>query len=246
MDKKIFYNRFHNNSTIQFKLITINNYTYATTLNIVNKLISDTNNLNILDFGCGVGTIDFYLANKGNNILGTDISPDAIRIANQTAKNLHLENNIRFTTLDILNEYKNDKFDLILCNEVLEHLENDLETLILLKKLLKKNGKIMVSVPSLSAPLYKMGLTTDFDKRVGHLRRYDELTITNLLTNAGYHIEQITKNEGIIRNSFFVIKPFGVFLKLVKGPLVQVLNVIDNISMVIWGESDIAVIASNK
>jgi len=36
-----------------------------------------------LDVGCGVGTLDFYLASKGKSVTGIEISKRAVNIANK-------------------------------------------------------------------------------------------------------------------------------------------------------------------
>ena len=93
-----------------------------------------------------------------------------------------------------------DRFDLIICSEVLEHLQDDMKALLKMNILLKDNGGIIVSVPSVNAPLYKLGLAEKFDKRVGHLRRYSLNQIVSLIEKAGFKIEETYKTEGVIRN----------------------------------------------
>lgn len=245
MNKKAFYDRFHKKSTVQFKIIKKSNFTYSPTLNLLDRFIPNTSNFKILDYGCGVGAIDLYYANKGNQILGTDISPDAIEIANKTSKYLKLEDYAKFVDLAKFNcSYKDEEFDLILCNEVLEHLDSDFEILVHLKKMLKKGGILIASVPSLNAPLYKIGLAKGFDKEVGHLRRYKDSIIRNLFTRAGYKIELVVRREGVVRNSLYVIKSLGYLVRFIRGPLVPIISYIDNISMMLWGESDIVIIGS--
>jgi len=74
--------------------------------------------LNILDIGTGSGCIAISLSKKlkNANVLGVDISLEALQIAQFNNKNL--EANVEFEILDILNPPKNfvTKFDVIVSN----------------------------------------------------------------------------------------------------------------------------------
>ena len=60
----------------------------------------------------------------------------------------------------------NEKFNSILYMDVIEHIENDVEELDRACNLLSRSGKIVVIVPAFNF------LFSDFDKDVGHYRRY--------------------------------------------------------------------------
>lgn len=245
MNLKDFYNKFHKYSKPQEKIINRYNFTYTKIVEIIDLLTKDKANISILDFGCGVGTIDLYLSSKGYKVDGTDISTFAIDNAKKSSIKLGLQNNAKFTEL---NEYKKlvpKKYDIIICTEVLEHISDDLGVLKMLKKRLKSKGKILISVPSNKAPLYRLGLTNSFDKDVGHLRRYDEESILRLINKSKLVPNKILKTEGIIRNSLFVIKHFGFLVKFIRGPLTPVIQYIDQLSVIFFGESDIFVISTN-
>ena len=58
------------------------------------------------------------------------------------------------------------KYRFIYTSNVLEHIENDLETLVKLRSALSENGKLLIYVPA--QPV----LFSNFDYQVGHFRRY--------------------------------------------------------------------------
>lgn len=65
-----------------------------------------------IDVGCGEGFYSIYLAKKGFDVLGIDISENAIKYAKENAKKAGV--NIRFTAMEIGNLHKlNEKFDFI-------------------------------------------------------------------------------------------------------------------------------------
>ena len=82
--------------------------------------------------------------------------------------------------LDALKELGSQTFDYLLTFEVLEHIENDLETLLEWSSYLKPGGTILLSVP---AHQKKYGKS---DELVGHVRRYERADILSLLQCAGY------------------------------------------------------------
>ena len=67
---------YHQKTKAQHKIIDEGNFTYRVILSIINKYLKGTKK--VLDIGCGAGTLDFYLANKGHNVTGIDISEKAI------------------------------------------------------------------------------------------------------------------------------------------------------------------------
>ena len=62
-------------------------------------------------------------------------------------------------------------YDTILYIDVLEHIEKDAEELRLASGYLKKGGKIIVLSPA------HQGLFSEFDRRIGHYRRYDKTSL---------------------------------------------------------------------
>ena len=100
-------------------------------------------NLKILDIGCGGGLISEPMYRLGASVTGTDASKKNINVASLHAKKNGLK--IKYINTTPEKNIINDKFDLILNLEVVEHVEN-LE--LFLKSscgLLKENGIIFVA-----------------------------------------------------------------------------------------------------
>ena len=94
--------------------------------------------LNILDVGCGGGLISEPLARLGGNVTGIDASEKNIHIAKLHSKKNNLEINYINTSPEKLME--NEKFDIILNLEIVEHVEDVNLFIQSCYKLLKKNG----------------------------------------------------------------------------------------------------------
>lgn len=231
---------YHKKTKIQYKVISDWNFTYRLIIPVLKKYLR--RNLKVLDIGCGAGTIDFYLANKVYDIIGVDISEKAVKSCIQTARNLGLRN-VKFQKVFFPKERIRGKFDFIIFTEVMEHLEDDRLALKEIHKLLKPNGILLLSTPSINAPLHKLGLTKKFDKEVGHIRRYDSKQLIRLLNFSGFKIVTIYKTEGIIRNFLFVNPIAGKFVRFIKFFISDFVTLLDNLTIPVFGASNWIVVA---
>lgn len=90
------------------------------------------------------------------------------------------------------------KYDTIMMNHVLEHIKEPVKMLEGIRKLLKKNGIMILGVPNAKSfhrlAAVKMGLLkTEYqlnerDKQLGHFRVYDFNLLKKHVTNAGFKI----------------------------------------------------------
>jgi hypothetical protein len=90
--------------------------------------------------------------------------------------------------------------------------------------------------------MYRLGLAKEFDKRVGHLRRYTLEDLVLLCQNAGFTVVETRKTEGILRNFLFLNPIAGKFIRFIKFFLVDVVTYIDNITVLLFGESDLVIV----
>lgn len=113
------------------------------------RLLFGNKKLKILDVGCGQGRLSIPLAAMGHIVEGVDLSSNAIQLANKyaTEKNISLSLKIK----DIEEPFSNDmseKYDCILCTEVIYMVKNYENILNEFYRLLKKNGLIFISFRS--------------------------------------------------------------------------------------------------
>lgn len=100
----------------------------------------------ILDIGCGEGYVLKYFFQKGWEVLGIDFSEYGIKTHNQDMMDFFIQGNIFEVIEDLIFDKK--EFDIINIDCVLEHVLNPEKLIILCKKILKKNGRIIVKVPN--------------------------------------------------------------------------------------------------
>ncbi|MBN2612984.1 MAG: class I SAM-dependent methyltransferase [Bacteroidales bacterium] len=112
------------------------------------------------------------------------------------------------------NEYLNFKecFDSLLYVNVLEHIKDDRQEIDFVYKALKPGGYLLVFVPALPF------LYGEFDKNVGHYRRYTKKSIIRLVQNSGFKIARLKYFD------FAGIIPWYITFVLLKSPMTN-LNV---------------------
>ncbi len=78
-----------------------------------------------IDLGCGAGNYAIYLAGRGFDVTGIDISPAAIKIAKESAKKKRVK--VNFVVADVLGDMKEvaGTFDFAYDWEMLHHLFPD-------------------------------------------------------------------------------------------------------------------------
>lgn len=101
-------------------------------------------NLEILDAGCGGGLLSLPLARLGAKVHGIDLGKENIEQAVQESKKEGL--NILFENIAVQAlEERNKNYDLVICSEVLEHVDDPNEFINSLSKKIKNNGLLIVS-----------------------------------------------------------------------------------------------------
>jgi len=115
------------------------------TLHLIEFVFKKDSEIKILDIGCGKG----YITNKikqnyrFSEVSALDYSFSAIHFAHQNFKN------IDFIVADAYNiPYCKDYFDLVICNNIWEHVPDPLNMLKAIKKVQKKDGYLIISTPS--------------------------------------------------------------------------------------------------
>lgn len=100
----------------------------------------------VLDAGCGTGYGTGILAAAGaKHAVGVDISPDAIESARSSAPHASVE-----FVLGDLHElpFADDAFDLVVCFEAIEHVDDQARAIRELKRVLRPDGLLVLSSPN--------------------------------------------------------------------------------------------------
>ena len=106
-----------------------------------------TNDLEVLDLGCGWGSFSLYVAAKypNTNITSVSNSSDQITFINNEAQKRGLSN-VKAQRMDVNNLDLNKKFDRIISIEMFEHVRNYKLILKALNNLLKPDGILFIHI----------------------------------------------------------------------------------------------------
>jgi SAM-dependent methyltransferase len=133
----------------------------------------------ILDVGCGTGTLLRYLARYGD-AQGVDVDEQAIAYCH--ARGVH---NVQLFDGSKL-PFGESRFDLVTLLDVLEHIEDDKGTLEEIRRVLRPGGMLMVAVPA-----YRF-LWGPQDEISNHRRRYIAPQMRRLLGEAGFRVRRLS------------------------------------------------------
>jgi ubiquinone biosynthesis O-methyltransferase len=99
----------------------------------------------VLDVGCGNGVISRHLGQFGYDVLGIDISQKTIDVA----RSKNTLPNVRFEAISAeALTAAGEKYDAVICSEVLEHLDHPEKLLRVIYDTIKDNGLLVVTVPN--------------------------------------------------------------------------------------------------
>lgn len=171
-------------------------------INIAYKFMPNTAR-KVLDIGAGYGYIERLISKyKLVKIYGNDISENAIRNLKERFKGSFKQESVYKM------KYERNFFDIIFILEVLEHVPPSKTFKVLedVKKILKKNGYLILSVPT------NEGLEKMSDNPNGHVRMYTKDLIRAELAIAGFKLLDV-KVLYAFKNYYFIKKIMAKIFK---------------------------------
>jgi SAM-dependent methyltransferase len=133
----------------------------------------------VLEVGAGEGGLGSWLA---SNFTYTGVEPDARSRAAASARLIAGRGRI----VEQLEDVGDQQFDAVCAFEVLEHIGEDQKALEQWREYLRPSGWLLLSVP---AHQDDYGAA---DELVGHYRRYEQSTLTDLLDHAGFEVVRLS------------------------------------------------------
>ncbi len=146
------------------------------------KNLNRSAELNFLDVGCGWGNFLEILNKNQLPYLGIDISQEAVAICQEKA--------LYCQKIDLIQMSKNNlqKYSAITFFQVIEHLKDPLKYLRAAKKLLKKNGVLLITTPNNNSPLRPLfGPKWSVYNTPSHYFFYSKKSLGRLLKMAGFN-----------------------------------------------------------
>jgi len=152
----------------------------------------------VLDAGCGNGRHSLEFLSRGAVVYSMDMDMESLRktrfslfemkkrlSSSASSFLVHAGDALRLP-------YKDACFDRIICSEVMEHVRDDEGACRELVRVLKKNGRIAITVPTLFSEAVYHALTFEyFSSPGGHIRRYQPCRITEMMRRNGLEVYAI-------------------------------------------------------
>jgi SAM-dependent methyltransferase len=139
----------------------------------------------ILDAGCGSGRNMLELACHGT-VSGIELSETSVARARERGVGEVLAGSV----LDM--PFATDSFDLAVCLDVIEHLQDDRRALRELRRVVAPGGSLLVTVPAYER------LWSTHDELNHHHRRYSADTLRRAATDAGWRCARTTHFNSLL------------------------------------------------
>lgn len=172
------------------------------------------NNKTVLEIGCGPGSQSkVFREQLGCDVVGVEIDPVRAEKARAYCREVHVAN---LDTDDLGTILKDEKFDVVVCADVLEHLRNPEALLVKLKLFLKADGYLVTSIPNIThaSIVYEM-VHGRFDyKSEGlldstHIKLFSCASALSLIENAGYWVNELQKARTLPQHTEFKTNPIS-------------------------------------
>jgi hypothetical protein len=147
----------------------------------------------VVDFGAGIGSLaEVFRRDYGIDPICVEIDPELRDILKKKKFN---------TFAEIKQVEKECRF--IYSSNVLEHIDDDIEVIAMLRNLMPKGGQIGIYVPALPF------LFSDLDRKAGHYRRYKKLDLIKKFEECGFEIDRCFYNDILGVPASLVLKLIG-------------------------------------
>ena len=134
-------------------------------------------NCPLVDIGCGVGSNLGFLQSLGFIAIGMDSEIYSLSLAKRRLTAIPLING------DLLRlPFKTNSVELIIATDILEHLQDDIRGIKEIHRVLKQEGKVVLTVPAFK---FLWGIQDDVGK---HQRRYSKKQLREKMEKEGFKI----------------------------------------------------------
>ena len=159
----------------------------------------------IAEIGSGVGNFTEFLLRNGHARIDAYEPCTKMHLNNKFSKNPRV--NCINSNFELVSKSCDNKYDSVIFINVLEHIQQDLDAIMNAYRIIRPGGKLIIFVPALQF------LYSNFDRQIGHYRRYHRSELTRLAQNANFKIMSCEYFDSI------GIVPWFVFMKVMRQGL---------------------------
>lgn len=145
---------------------------------LMRALARDLSPRSILDVGCGEGSLlkDLARDHPGARLTGVELSDNALHLARRTLPRAE------FRALDVAREALPGAFDLVVCADVVEHIQDDAAALAHMAAMTAPGGRLIVAT--------LQGRMRGFERAIGHVRNYAPGELAAKIAATGLMVER--------------------------------------------------------
>ena len=182
------------------KIVTLREWYIAKGLNMIFE--KQQTNFSFLDAGCGIGQHVIGVSKRfpQATVKGVEVDRYKVNDLSSFIARTGLEN-VNVSQGDVAQISEFNQYDIILCNSVLEHLSDDRQALDRFYSALRKNGHILIYVPTQEKRVLKALekiqknhlIESSTDLLHDHERYYHQNELNGKMHDAGFTIEKTTR-----------------------------------------------------
>ena len=194
---------FHVDKKWYFEMQTLNAEKYVIPFIEETRIIEPSSH--VLEVGCGEGGVLLAFIKKGCQGVGVDLDRARVDMAKVNLEKEIQEGKAEFYSEDIYHydfeEKFKERFDLIVLKDVIEHIPNQENIMLQLKKYLKPNGAIYFGFPPFNMPF-------GGHQQITSNKLFSKLPYVHLLPMEIYKL--LMKMLNVPTNTFVEIKETGI------------------------------------
>jgi glycosyltransferase involved in cell wall biosynthesis/phospholipid N-methyltransferase len=153
----------------------------------------------VLEIGAGTGNLTRVFLPHRKSYIASDVDPEHMA---RLSSRFHHRHNLQVRRCDITNPSDFAELagtmDTVVCLNVLEHVEDDLQALRNIHSALRPNGRAIILVP------HGQEIFGTLDTALGHYRRYSHDALQKRMEEAGFYVEKILNFNRVSRPGWYV------------------------------------------
>jgi glycosyltransferase involved in cell wall biosynthesis/2-polyprenyl-3-methyl-5-hydroxy-6-metoxy-1,4-benzoquinol methylase len=154
-------------------------------------------NKRVVDFGCATGYFAQFLKQRGCYVVGVELNPEAAGAAEQYCDQVLVADLDYASIPDLLPD---QKFDVAVFGDVLEHLRNPWQVLEEVRQILQPDGYVVASIPNIAHGAVRLALLQGRFEYADlglldntHLRFFTRKTVQDLFERTGYEVSEMNR-----------------------------------------------------
>lgn len=189
------------------------------------SLLKSDEKKRILDLGAGEGVLSEKLLSGGYNVTACDGIPEQFKLTEIICQKVDLNKDFPFN---------NSEFDVVILGDVIEHLENPWHAIRESYRVLKPDGKLIISTPNILSIMARIHFLIhgEFwlfyqDKRpFPHITPLSYPLLEKILTTCGFKISRILSNVPFIKECTELERKNAEWYQCKKPKIFSITNII--------------------